>query len=410
MKLLRALSCLALLALAACATQEPKPSPKTYSPLILISIDGFRADYFDRGITPTLKTLADDGVHATAMRPSFPSLTFPNHYTLVTGLYPDHHGMVGNSMWDAELGKFGLSNKEAGRDRRWWDGGEPIWVTADKQGLRTATMFWPGSEADIHGYRPDYYRPFDGKVSADQRVDQVLAWLDLPAAERPQFVTLYLDRVDHEGHDHGPDSPEVAQALSNTDAALARLVEELKKRNLYKNANIVIVSDHGMAATTESQVVVLDRLVNLQDVEIVSLGVVGGVNPKAGRVAAAEKALLAPHEHVNCWRKGEVPPRLHYGAHARVPAIVCVADDGWKIATQAMVDRPHHPEGGEHGYDNADPNMRALFIAHGPAFKQGLTVPEFDNINVYPLLARLLGIKAEASDGDMAVTAPMLRQ
>jgi len=176
--LLRALFCFALIALAACSTPAPKPSPKIYSPLILISIDGFRADYFDRGLTPTLRALANDGVHAKSMRPAFPSLTFPNHYTLVTGLYPDHHGMVGNSMWDTELGKFGLSNREAGRDRRWWDGGEPIWVTADKQGLRTATMFWPGSEADIHGFRPDYYRPFDGKVLADQRVDQVLEAFD----------------------------------------------------------------------------------------------------------------------------------------------------------------------------------------------------------------------------------------
>ena len=408
--LLRALFCFALIALAACSTPAPKPSPKTYSPLILISIDGFRADYFDRGLTPTLRTLANEGVHAKSMRPSFPSLTFPNHYTLVTGLYPDHHGMVGNSMWDAELGKFGLSNKEAGRDRRWWDGGEPIWVSADKQGLRTATMFWPGSEADIHGYRPDYYKPFDGKASADQRVDQVLAWLDLPAAERPQFITLYLDQVDHQGHDHGPDSPEVAQALRNTDAALSRFFDELKKRDLYKNANIIVVSDHGMAATKESQDIILDRLVDLHDVDIVSLGVVGGVNPKPGRVAAVEKALLAPHEHVSCWRKSEVPARLHYGSHPRVPAIVCLAEDGWKIGTQAMRDRSdRHIEGGEHGYDNADPNMRALFIAHGPAFKQGLTVAEFDNIHVYPLLARLLGIKPEANDGDAAVTAPMLR-
>jgi len=400
----------ALLALTACQSPTSKPSKAAYTPLILISIDGFRADYLDRGLTPTLKMLADDGVHAKAMRPSFPTLTFPNHYTLVTGLYPDHHGMVSNTMWDPSLGRFSMSNRDAGRDRRWWDGGEPFWVTADKQGLRTATMFWPGSEADTHGYRPDYYQPWDGKVTADQRIDQVLAWLDLPAGERPQFITLYLDKVDHEGHEHGPDSPEVADAMRGYEMALARFVAELKKRDLYTNANIVIVSDHGMTAVDPSRMLVLDKWIDLGKVDVVTAGVLTGVNPKPGYEAEIADKLVAPHEHARCWRKSEIPARLHYGSNPRVPAVVCVADDGWRIETQAFLNRPpHHENGGEHGYDNADPNMRALFIAHGPAFRHGLNVPEFENVNVYPLLAHLLGIKPEKNDGDLKVTQDMLR-
>lgn len=403
--------CIALTALAACQTPTSKPSPKTaYSPLILISIDGFRADYIDRGLTPTLKRLADDGVHAKALQPSFPTLTFPNHYTLVTGLYPDHHGMVSNTMWDPALGKFSMSNREAGRDRRWWDGGEPIWVTAEKQGLHTATMFWPGSEADTHGYRPDYFMPWDGKLSADQRIDQIMAWLDLPADKRPQFITLYLDKVDHEGHEHGPDSPEVADALRGYDAALARFLAELRKRDLYTNANIIIVSDHGMTAVDGSRMIILDKWIDLANVDVVTAGVLTGVNPKAGHEAEVVAKLVAPHEHATCWRKGEIPARLHYGSNPRVPAVVCIADDGWRIETQSFLNRPDHREnGGEHGYDNADPMMRALFIAHGPAFRQGLTVPEFENVNVYPLLAHVLGIKPEANDGDLKVTRGMLR-
>jgi predicted AlkP superfamily pyrophosphatase or phosphodiesterase len=410
-KILRVTLCLFVLALAACASQAPKPTPKNvYSPLILISIDGFRADYLDRGITPNLSALAADGVRAKALRSAFPTLTFPNHYSLVTGQYPDHHGMVNNTMVDSALGKFGISNKEAGRDGRWWDGGEPIWVTADKQGLRTGTMFWPGSEAEIHGHRPDYYIPFDGKLTADQRADQVLAWLDLPADQRPQFFTLYFDQVDHQGHDHGPDSAEVNDALRTTDAAIGRFVEELKKRHLYQSTNFVIVSDHGMTAVDDSRTVMLDKLVDLNSIDLVTAGVIAGLNPKAAHKAEVEKALLAPHEHMQCWRKAEIPARLHYGSNARVPALICLAEDGWMIETQAYFDRPNrHVMAGEHGYDNADPNMRALFIAHGPAFKHGLVVAEFDNVNVYPLLTHILGIQPAANDGDFKVTKGMLR-
>ena len=157
--------------------------------------------------------LAKDGVQAASMQPSFPTLTFPNHYTLVTGLRPDHNGIVDNTMFDPRLGRFSLGNRKAVGDGRWWDEGTPIWVTADQHGLRTATMFWPGSEAEIHGHRPDYWQPFDDSVTADQRVDQVLAWLDLPPDRRPRFLTLYFDAVDHAGHKYGPGSPQEDAAL-----------------------------------------------------------------------------------------------------------------------------------------------------------------------------------------------------
>jgi predicted AlkP superfamily pyrophosphatase or phosphodiesterase len=396
---------------AGCSTvQQSAASRNQYAPLILISIDGFRADYLNRGFTPTLSALAGDGVRAKALRSVFPTLTFPNHYTLVTGLYPDHHGIINNTMHDATLGNFSISNREAGRDGRWWDGGEPIWVTADKQGLRTATMFWPGSEAQIHRYRPDYYKPFDGKLTADQRVDQVLDWLALPADQRPQFVTLYFDQVDHQGHDYGPDAPQVNDALRSTDAAIGRLVEQLKSRNLYQSTNLIIVSDHGMTAVDAGRLVVLDKLIDLNSVDLITADTVAGLNPKPGHETEIERALVAPHEHMQCWRKADIPKRLHYGTSARVPALICLPDDGWMIETQAVLDRPNrHTLRGDHGYDNADPNMAALFIAHGPAFKRALIVPEFDNVNVYPLMTHILGIKGAVNDGDFRVTKEMLR-
>jgi predicted AlkP superfamily pyrophosphatase or phosphodiesterase len=396
--------------LAACAAVAPAAAAAPRGPLILVSIDGFRADYLDRGLTPTLAALAADGVRAVAMRPAFPTLTFPNHYAIVTGLYPDHNGIVNNRMTDPASGRrFNYKDGHSAGESMWWQG-EPIWVDAEKHGLHAATMFWPGSEAAIDGVRPAHWRHFDGHVTARQRVDQVLAWLDLPAVGRPALVTLYLDAVDHAGHAHGPDSGEVDAALRKVDAALARLVSGLRHRGLYARSNLVIVSDHGMAATGPDRVVVLDRVVDTKHLYLLNAGVVAGLRAKAGHASEVEHALLAPHPHMRCWKKSAIPARLHYGSNPRVPPIVCLANVGWTIAMQDFLDQPHHRVAhGEHGYDNAAPEMRALFIAHGPAFRSHLVVPEFDNVDVYPLLAHVLGIPATPGDGDYDVVRAMLR-
>ncbi|MFK2876682.1 alkaline phosphatase family protein [Rhodanobacter hydrolyticus] len=419
MKLLSRLLLATLVAFSTgCATQPKAPAaaPPTAAatrpaPLLLISIDAFRADYFDRGLTPTLAMLAQGGVHADAMRPSFPSLTFPNHYTLVTGLYPDHHGIVNNTMVDPVLGKFTLDNRKAVGDGLWWDSGTPIWEDADAHGLRTATMFWPGTEAGIHGRHPDYWMPYDGKVTPDQRVDQVLAWFDLPADQRPAFVTLYFDQVDHAGHDHGPHSPEVNQALRDTDAALARLVAGLQQRGLFDRTNIIVLADHGMASVPLANTILIEKLIPLDEVQTVNLDIVAGFNPKPGYdFAAIERTLEEPQQHMRCWDKTRIPARLHYGSNPRVPQLVCLADTGWRIATaEELAKHAGHISVGEHGYDNADPRMGALFIAHGPAFQVGLRYPEFPNVDVYPLMTHLLGIPAGKNDGDYDQVKGMLK-
>jgi len=412
--LLRGMLLFILVTLAGCASQPTAQAPQTEArrPVLLISIDGYRADYFDRHLTPTLAAMAADGVHAEAMQPSFPSLTFPNHYTLVTGLVPDHHGIVNNTMADPTLGRFSLSNRGAVSDGRWWAAAEPIWIAADRQGLRTATMFWPGSEADIRGQHPDYWKPYDGKVTPDQRVDQILAWLDLPVAKRPDFLTLYFDAVDHQGHSYGPDSNEVNTALRETDVSIARLVDALRKRGLYDRMNIVVVSDHGMALTPPEQTLVADDMLDLSSVDVVALGVLAGFNPKAGHdFATAEAALLQPRDHVQCWRKQDVPARLNYGKNPRVPAVICLAQTGWKFTSREAIAKRTKPMSiGEHGYDNADPLMRALFIAHGPDFRRGIVVPEFPNTDVYPLLAYLLRIVPAANDGNFEQVKAMLAE
>jgi predicted AlkP superfamily pyrophosphatase or phosphodiesterase len=368
-------------------------------PVILVSIDGFRADYLDRGLTPALASLAASGVRADALKPSFPTLTFPNHYTLVTGLYPDHHGIVDNRMTDPATGHaFVYKDSKSIADPNWW-GGEPLWVGVEKNGRHAATMFWPGSTVAIDGVRPSHWLEFDGRVSPDRRVDQVLSWFDLRGANKPAFYTIYFEQVDHAGHDHGPDSPEVNAALREVDAALARLVTGLKARGAFASTNLVIVSDHGMTSTSPDRVIYLDDLVRVADAGIVTTGILAGFNPKPDRVASIEKALLAPHDHMRCWRKSDVPARLHYGTNPRVPALLCLADDGWLVTTRDSAKKRKHFSLGEHGYDNDDPAMRALFVAHGPAFKAGLRVRELDNVDVYPLLAHLLALPARPVDG-----------
>jgi predicted AlkP superfamily pyrophosphatase or phosphodiesterase len=399
----------ALFALAACSTTPVSEKRTAYSPTILISLDGFRADYIDRGLTPTLAALASDGVHARALRPSFPTLTFPNHYTLVTGLYPDHNGIVANRFSDPVTKRtFVYKDATTIADPAWWSS-EPLWVSVEKQGGHAATMFWPGSDVAIAGVRPEFWQPFDSKVTIDARVDKVLSWIDLPTSQHPRFITLYIDTTDHVGHDNGPDSPAVNDALREVDAALARLVDGLKQRGLFGATNLVIVSDHGMTATSPDRIVVIDRAFDMTALDSVWAGVLAAFAPKPGHEREADASILAPHDHVQCWRKAETPARLHYGSNPRIPPYVCIADDGWLLDTQAWLDDPkHHPSKGEHGYDNDDPAMRALFVAHGPAFKRGLLVPEFDNVDVYPLLAAILHIRPQANDGHLDDVAGML--
>lgn len=380
--------------------------PTAPTPVILISIDGFRADYLDRGVTPTLKALADGGARAERMLPSFPSLTFPNHYTLVTGLVPDHHGIVNNSFEDPALpdGRFRIGSKAVVLDRKSWDQATPIWVTAEKAGLRTGTEFWPGSEADIQGVRPSRYTAFDQSVTSDARVDTLLSWLDLPAGQRPSFMTLYFDVVDTAGHHYGPESAEVNAAAGAVDAAIARLEAGLNARGIA--ANLVIVADHGMAATPPTQHIYMDDWPGAGHFRIVTGAAVAGLVPESEDVT---RQLVGAHPHATCYRKAEVPARLHYGTNARIPPVVCIAEAGWMLTTRDRDTREKRPSPGEHGYDPADPAMGALFIANGPQIMPHVVLKPFPNTDVYGFLCRLLGLQPLPNDGHPEDLYPALR-
>lgn len=391
--------CLALiLPLSGCANRPIAPER---TPLLLVSIDGLRPTDITPQAMPHLSRLADSGVRAReGMRPSYPSLTFPNHYTLVTGLRPDRHGITHNSMWDRDLGEFRLSNREAVGDGRWW-GGEPVWIGARKAGLRTATLYWPGSEAEIGGMRPDRWQPYDEKTSDAWRADTVAGWLLEPASQRPDFATLYFDRVDKVSHYHGPSSSEADSARRETDAAIGQLVAALESRGELGHINIVIVSDHGFAEVPPGQVIAVEDMVPIEAARADSIGQVVTFNPNPGFEAEARRRLLGRHAHYQCWDKAELPAGWHYGANPRVPPIVCQMDEGWDALPRKIVaERATSGMRGSHGFDPALPSMRASFIAHGPAFRPGSSLPVFDNVDVYPLLMRLLRATPAANDGN----------
>jgi predicted AlkP superfamily pyrophosphatase or phosphodiesterase len=388
------------LCLCSGAGAETTQKIKTANTVILISMDGFRPDYLDRGHTPMLKQLADEGARAQWMTPSYPSLTFPNHYTLVTGLRPDHHGIVHNTMLDPELGGFALKNRDAIADGRWW-GGEPIWVTTQKQGLRSATMFWPGSEAKIAGKRPNYWQVYDKKFAAYARVDKVLSWLDLPIDQRPQFITLYFEDTDDAGHRFGIDSEELAAALQKNDAAITQLVHGLEQRGLRDSTTIVVTSDHGMIETPPSKLVLLDDVIPIDTIDVITQGQAIGIAAKLGRKKSVEAALLGQHEHFSCWRRNELPAIWRYGKHARVPPIVCQADEGWTILTkEKYIAGKNKFSHSEHGFDPNLVGMRALFIANGRNIKPNTLLAPINNVDVYPFLCALLNIKPKKNDGD----------
>ena len=394
----------AMLLLGACAGTAPRePTP---APVVLISLDGLRVADLDRGLTPHLDRLVREGVRADWMTPSYPSLTFPSHYTLVTGLRPDRHGIVHNTMRDPALGTFRLGSAEATQDGRWWSG-EPIWVTAERAGLPTAAMFWPGSEAAIDGVRPRRWSAYDEKFPASERVDRVLGWLAEDATTRPRFTTLYFEQPDKVSHDRGPNADETADALREVDAMIGRLMQGLAARGQLDRVNLIVTSDHGMAPVAPTRHVLIEDMVPASDAESITSGQVVGFQPLPGRTAAAEAKLLGRHTHYECWRKQELPARWQYGTHPRIPAIVCQMDEGWDAIWRSNESRRlAGGMRGSHGFDPHLPSMRAVFLARGPAFRRGVRIPAIDNVDVYPLLAELVGVPAAPHDGNPEALRP----
>jgi predicted AlkP superfamily pyrophosphatase or phosphodiesterase len=341
--------------------------------------------------------------------PVFPSKTFPNHYSLITGQYPNRHGIVSNSMVDPALpGRFTLANHDAQQDTRWW-GGEPLWITAERQGVIAATMFWPGSDAEIAGRRPTHWLPYEHELPNKARVDQVLGWLNQPEARRPTFVTLYFSIVDSAGHEFGPESAELGDAVREIDEAIGRLAAGVEAAGLTARTNFVLVSDHGMAPLSKDRLIILDDYLDMATVDLVDSSPIVGINPRSGSADSAFAALNDRHRALQVFTRDSLPPEYRLRGHSRVPAVIGIADDGWHVTTRAMLAREKDFPSGMHGYDPRHQSMHGLFIASGPQFRSGVIVPAFESVHVYELLCRVLALRPASNDGDPAVTAALLR-
>ncbi|MBA3270341.1 MAG: alkaline phosphatase family protein [Acidobacteria bacterium] len=411
---LRAIFCTLTLIVATFASL-PTAGARQSAPLlpitILVSIDGWRWDYIDRFAPDAIGRLARAGVRAEGLIPIFPSKTFPNHYTIVTGQHAARHGIVSNSMVDPALpGRFTLSNRDVQQDTRWW-GAEPLWITAERQGRRAATMFWPGSDVEITGRRPTYWRPYEHELPNSERVDVLLSWLGQPEPVRPTFLTLYFSDVDTAGHDAGPDAPETRQAALAIDTAVDRLVSGVERLGLTSRTNFVLVSDHGMATLSPDRVIFFDDYFDVSTVDVIESAPLVGLTPRAGVSAdAVYAALRDKHPALKVYTRGTLPEALRLRDHPRLPEVIGIADDGWHPTTRAMLARNNGAiPAGNHGYEPKNRSMHGLFVATGPQFKSGVVVPAFDNIHIYELLCRVLGLIPASNDGDGAVTRAFLR-
>jgi len=398
-------------ALAACSADTKRDSGLPAPPLLLISLDGFRHDYLQQTELPALQRLAGDGLRADSLMHVFPTKTFTTHYALATGLYAEGTGVVANSMWDPQRkARFSLGNRDAVSDGYWYDG-EPIWNTVVKAGGIAATYFWPGSEAQINGIRPNHFKPYAGDTPHDQRVDQVLTWLDFPDAKRPDFLTLYFSAVDSAGHRHGPGAPETIAAMHDVDRALARLIEGLEARGLFGQMHILVTSDHGMYDIDLQRYVMLDDFIDLSRVNVSDWGPAAQVWTIDGGPSATELAAAIDRSHPGIrrvWTRGNGPARYRFDRHQRIPDLTIEAEPGWMISN-----RPYYAGmqlgtlNGMHGWDPAWHPMHGILIAHGPAFRAGDRLPAARAVDLYALMAELLSINPAPNAGTLAPFTPL---
>jgi len=375
--------------------------------VLLLSLDGFRHDYPDRYPTPAFQRLLREGARAERLIPTFPTKTFPTHYSIATGLYAENHGLVGNRFWDPERqAYYSLGDRTTVEDGSWYRG-EPIWVTAERQGMRTAAYFFVGTEAPVGGVSPTRWHRYDDAVTKAQRVDSVLAWLALPEEERPHLITFYFSDLDDHGHAGGPESQEVADAIARVDGELGRLLEGIDALPHGDRVYLVIVSDHGMlrAEASRAQPLDLDLFPGVRMVESGPYATLWVDEGGAGRLPALRDSLQAVLPEARVYLRTEMPDRFHFRSDPRIGDLVVVAAGG------ALVVRPDRvPEEDDftHGWDNAVPEMGGIFLAWGPGIEGGQVIPGFEAVHVYPLLAHVLGLDPAPVDGRLEVLAPIL--
>ena len=387
----------------------PAQQQKPY--VVMISFDGFKPEYLQRIQLPNFARVMQRGVRSAGMIPVFPSKTFPNHYAIATGMYSESNGLVGNRFWDsARNAAYSMSDSVAFLDPTWYRG-EPIWVTAEKQGMVAASYFWVASDVPVGGVLPTIWKRYDGRVSNDRRVDSVLAWLALPAEKRPHLVTLYFSDTDNAAHNHGPRSPQLDTAARRVDAALGRLLDGLERLpEIRDRVYVILVSDHGMTETSPRWYAALDTIIAMDSVRLgeSSAGPLANVYVANAAVRARTIAdsINRRMTHGHAYVRGEVPAYLHYNKDPRVGDVIVVMDEHWQVGP---ANRPAR-DGGNHGWDPTFESMHALFVASGPGIPAGKVIPTFENVDVYPWITELLGLRpAPGIDGKPGRLANLIR-
>jgi alkaline phosphatase D len=346
------------------------------------------------------------GVRAKGLIPVFVSKTFPNHYSIATGMYAENHGLIGNHFYDAKFDEtYSLSDRSKVKDSKFY-GGEPIWVTAEKQGLKTASYFWVGTEAPIGGIYSSKWKEYEHDFPFESRIDSIVSWFSLPLKERPRFCSLYFHEPDWTGHEMGPRSSETGRMVSKLDSLFGDLINKLSELSIYNQLNIIAVADHGMAEISS------DRTVNLSEYADMGQVIQEGSGPYAflysQKIGIIDSAVgqLQKAEHISVYLKSDIPERFHFKNHHRIKDALVIADEGWYIQNQAISSSStageYIPTGGTHGYDNQLKSMHALFIAQGPAFKNNIVTEPFENVNIYPMIAHILDIDPSKNiDGNL---------
>lgn len=368
--------------------------------ILLISIDGFRWDYIQRGKTPNLKHFAEEGVQALSLRPAFPSSTFPNHYTIITGLYPENHNIISNRIEDKFSNSiFTLGNVLQVRDARWYLG-EAFWETARRNGILTASFFWPGSEINIEYRRPNYFKFYDKDIPYNERIQQIIQWLELPEKIRPHFITLYFELIDWIGHRYGPNSEQMDSALNVIDNIFSELLTNLEKINFLDSINIIVVSDHGMTDIDTSKIIDISDLVNDKQIKIIVEGYIAHLNGPTKDLERIYSKLKSNQNHFKIYWKSELPKYYHYSNNPLIGEILIFPEIGWNIV--ANKNSYIYKVRGNHGYDNNWMDMHGIFLAKGPAFKKRYKTGTLWNVDIYPLLCRIFQIPCRSNlDGDI---------
>ena len=360
---------------------------------IIVSCDGFRWDFSIVYDAPNIDQMAREGVQSD-MQPSYPASTFPNYYAMATGLYPDHHGIVNNSFWDPDLQKtYAVGDKETGQDPRFFLG-EPIWNTAQRQGIIAATIYWVGSDVAVQGKHPTYWHDYNSTLlTYEERVEKAMEYLQLPEKERPHFLMIYFDEPDKTEHTYGPLSEETRKAVKKADDAVGLLRKELKKLPFADKINLIMVADHGMSEVSSDKNQKPSDYLKPEWYEHMIQGIPTSIFTKPEYRETVYNAIK-DLPHLSVWKKEEIPAYLHYNTSKRIGDIIAAPDTGWQFQDVPRTGK------GAHGFDPKDVDMHATFRAVGPAFKQGYIARQFENVDIYPLLCHLMGIQPAPNDGN----------